>query len=326
MRRVLSTLAVLLAFGAVLAVVPMAAAEPAAQSALTIPGPGPFPGGGVTYQGEFDAGFSFTPGVDIEVTAMGFWLNAFGSPSRSLVDSHEIAIFPDLGIPPVPGTPDALARVATGSGGANTSDPYYRYGFLDPPLTLTAGSAYVILGSPRFGAEIPYPPTFDNLTINSLITVNGPRLSGPNGYGHFTVGYPNSGGTGAPIAAVNFLFEEACDSDPPTLTVSVTPNVLWPPNHKYVTVEATVTATDTVDPSPVVELVSVTSNEPDNALGDGDGNTKNDVVITDIDTFQLRAERDGNGTGRVYTITYQATDACDNTTVETATVTVPVHS
>jgi hypothetical protein len=36
----------------------------------------------------------------------------------------------------------------------------------------------------------------------------------------------------------------------------------------------------------VVELVSVVSNEPDN--GPGDGNTTNDVVIVDQDTFRLR--------------------------------------
>jgi hypothetical protein len=49
-----------------------------------------------------------------------------------------------------------------------------------------------------------------------------------------------------------------------------------------------------------------------------------DVVIVDDDTFALRAERSGTGTGRVYTITYQATDACGNSTIATATVAVPL--
>ncbi len=35
-----------------------------------------------------------------------------------------------------------------------------------------------------------------------------------------------------------------CGRDTPTLTVSVWPDVLWPPNHKYVTVEATVSVKD----------------------------------------------------------------------------------
>jgi predicted extracellular nuclease len=115
---------------------------------------------------------------------------------------------------------------------------------------------------------------------------------------------------------------ELCDDVDPTLSVSVSPNMLWPPNHKYVTVQATVTARDNYDPSPTVELVSVTSNEPDDGLGDGD--TADDIVITDSDTFQLRAERSGTGTGRVYTVTYRATDACGNSTTASATVTVPI--
>ncbi len=33
---------------------------------------------------------------------------------------------------------------------------------------------------------------------------------------------------------------KVCELVPPSVTVSVTPNLLWPPNHKYVEIEATV--------------------------------------------------------------------------------------
>ena len=112
-----------------------------------------------------------------------------------------------------------------------------------------------------------------------------------------------------------------CDERAPTLTVSMAPKVLWPANHKQVTVDATVVARDDFDASPTVTLVSVTSNEPDNGLGDGD--TANDIVIVDDTTLELRAERSGSGTGRIYTITYRATDDCGNTTTTSAAVTVP---
>jgi predicted extracellular nuclease len=113
------------------------------------------------------------------------------------------------------------------------------------------------------------------------------------------------------------------DVTPPTITASVLPNVLWPPNHKYVTVNATVSVSDDADPNPVLKVDSVVSNEPDDAPGDEDGNTTDDIVVEDDFTFQLRAERSELGAGRTYTITYQATDSCGNTTLASVTVFVP---
>ena len=113
-----------------------------------------------------------------------------------------------------------------------------------------------------------------------------------------------------------------CDEIAPTLEVSVSPDTLWPPNHKYVRITAAVTASDNFDPNPVIRLVSVSSNETDNGLDDGD--TPVDIVIIDDFTFDLRAERSGIGSGRIYTITYEVTDACGNTTMQSATVIVPL--
>jgi len=113
-----------------------------------------------------------------------------------------------------------------------------------------------------------------------------------------------------------------CDEIPPTLEVSVSPDLLWPVNHKVVDVFATVTASDNFDPDPTITLVSVTSNEPDN--GPDDGDTADDIVIIDEYHFLLRAERDGLGTGRIYTITYTVTDDCGNTTTQSATVVAPI--
>jgi hypothetical protein len=113
----------------------------------------------------------------------------------------------------------------------------------------------------------------------------------------------------------------AVDTTPPEISVTVTPNILWPPNHKYADVEVTVTAFDVVDPSPTVTFVSMTSNEPEN--GKGDGNTSNDMMKTGDFAFKLRAERSGTGSGRVYTITYKATDASGNYAMGSVTIEVP---
>jgi predicted extracellular nuclease len=115
---------------------------------------------------------------------------------------------------------------------------------------------------------------------------------------------------------------EVCELVPPTITVSVTPDTLWSPNHKYVEVETTVSVSDNWDPNPSVTLISVTSNEPDD--GDDDGNTVDDIDIVDDYHFLLRAERSDLGTGRIYTITYQVTDFCGNSTIQSATVYVPL--
>lgn len=125
----------------------------------------------------------------------------------------------------------------------------------------------------------------------------------------------DSGNTGTDTVTVTVV-----DTTPPEVTVSVSPDSLWPPNHKYVQVEATVTAQDAGDPSPTITFILVTSSEPDN--GKGDGNTVIDIVIIDDYTFEFRAERSGNGEGRVYTITYQATDASGNSAQASATVIV----
>ncbi|PYT03071.1 MAG: hemolysin, partial [Acidobacteria bacterium] len=73
-----------------------------------------------------------------------------------------------------------------------------------------------------------------------------------------------------------------------------------------------------------VVIASITSDEPDDAAGDGDGNTTNDIVIAaNCKTAQLRAERQGNGDGRVYTITFRVKDAAGNVKTATAKVAVP---
>jgi hypothetical protein len=114
-----------------------------------------------------------------------------------------------------------------------------------------------------------------------------------------------------------------CDEIAPTFeSVSVTPDTLWPANHKYVDVRAMVVVSDNFDLDPTVTLVSITSSEADEGLGDGD--FPDDIVILDDFHFKLRAERSGvNQEGRIYTITYMVTDACGNSTTQSVFVFVP---
>jgi len=119
------------------------------------------------------------------------------------------------------------------------------------------------------------------------------------------------------------------DTVPPVIdSIVASPDNLWPPNHKLVPVSITASATD-CDPSTSCRIVSVTANEP--VLGPGSGNTDPDWIITDPGPkvspamlgVELRAERAGGGTGRVYRIDTTCADASGNTTAGATTVTVP---
>jgi len=111
------------------------------------------------------------------------------------------------------------------------------------------------------------------------------------------------------------------DTTPPEFSLSVSPTVLWPANHKMVLITPTWTVSDICDDSPEVSLVSITMNEYDEATGSG--HTTDDIQIGDDGSIYLRAERSGKGNDRVYTITYRAVDDCGNATESSATVTVP---
>ena len=111
------------------------------------------------------------------------------------------------------------------------------------------------------------------------------------------------------------------DTTPPEFEFSVTPTVLWPPSHEMVLITPSWTVSDESDPSPEVSLVSIVMNEGDNTIGDG--HTTDDIQIGEDGSIYLRSERSGTGSGRVYTITYEAVDDCGNVAVSSATVSIP---
>jgi hypothetical protein len=93
---------------------------------------------------------------------------------------------------------------------------------------------------------------------------------------------------------------------------------LRPPNHQLVTI-ANVIGTDALSGIANV-VVTGTSNEPVNGLGDGD--TEPDIIINGGQA-QVRAERSSQGNGRVYTIAATATDRAGNVFTGTGTCSVP---
>jgi large repetitive protein len=103
------------------------------------------------------------------------------------------------------------------------------------------------------------------------------------------------------------------DKTAPALSVALDQSTVWPPNHKMVTINARLPASDAGSGLGSVILTSVTSNMPDSGAGDIAAN-----IGTGATSFAVRAEKD-----HVYTVTYTATDKAGNKTARSATVTVP---
>src|SRR5205085_9855818 len=108
------------------------------------------------------------------------------------------------------------------------------------------------------------------------------------------------------------------DLTPPTVTCSLTPDVLWPANGKLVPVTATVKVSDAGSGPAGFTLISATSNEP--PVGD---TTQGFTLGTASTTGFLKAERLGQGPGRAYTLTYEGMDTAGLTARCNATATVP---
>jgi hypothetical protein len=95
---------------------------------------------------------------------------------------------------------------------------------------------------------------------------------------------------------------------------------LWPPNHAFHPV--TVQGVTDPDGDPVtVTIAEVRQDEP--AEAKGDGNTCPDANGTGTSTVSVRAERSGQGDGRVYHLRFVASDGRGGSCEGVATVCVP---
>jgi len=115
------------------------------------------------------------------------------------------------------------------------------------------------------------------------------------------------------------IFNLTSDQPPLITGERARPALLWPPSHKMSDIAIDYAVTDNC--GPVVTRLSVTSNEPDDARGDG--NSTPDWEVVNDHLVRLRAERSGQGSARVYTITIMATDSAGQSSSRQVTVTVP---
>lgn len=106
------------------------------------------------------------------------------------------------------------------------------------------------------------------------------------------------------------------DITPPSLTVILSPDTIVSQNDKFVAIKASFIVKDDYDRLPEIRLISITANEP---LGAND--IRDASIGLDDRYFKFLAESK-NTSGRIYTVTYSATDASGNQSLASATVTV----
>ena len=180
-----------------------------------------------------------------------------------------------------------------------------------PSLTLPANITGQAL-SPA-GLVVSYVATASDLLDGAVGVTCAPISGAVFAVGATTVRCSSSDAHGN-TAQGSFTVTVAGDTAAPVIQ-SVTPSVtsLWPPNKSMIPVSISVHASDNLDAAPACHVSSVTSNEGSSA----------DWQITGPLTVSLRADRNGNGNGRTYTITVRCTDAFGNTASASTGVVVP---
>ena len=177
---------------------------------------------------------------------------------------------------------------------------------MNPPPKIRSNANYINPGTRSSVAEITIPAAYQApgyLTSFGEVYLLDNNTRNPDG----TV-----------VVSAEIQFTQV-DVTPPTLSFTLSPATLWPPNDKLVSINATITAKDDYDPEPEIKLESITASEP---LVDGD--IQDAQLGADDRSFSLAAKRAGNNrAGRIYTVTYSATDGSGNKATASATVTVP---
>jgi cysteine-rich repeat protein len=196
-----------------------------------------------------------------------------------------------------------------------------------PTLTLRGASSLTLeCGGPAYveqGATATDVCTGD---LSGAVTTSGSVNAGAVGV--YTVSYAvsdASGNASSTSRAVNVV-----DTTAPVVTGRADAITLWPPDHTlrtYRLSDCVTAAADqcdgALDVNAAGRIVSIASDEVEDARGGGDGATRGDMVIVSGSEFQVRAERLGSSNGRVYTVTYRVTDRAGRTSTATCRLATP---
>jgi hypothetical protein len=174
--------------------------------------------------------------------------------------------------------------------------------FAAPGSALPSGMATNQAGTFLYTADI-------NNEINGFSIASSGALTSVPG-SPFSNAFPGSG-----LLSLAVFPPKTCCPAPVITGASATPNVLWPPNHKFVEVTIDYTVTD---PCPNTCVLTVASNEP--PVDDKEP----EWIVVDAHHVELRAERLGDSNGRIYTISITCTnDTNKKSSTQSVIVLVP---
>lgn len=160
--------------------------------------------------------------------------------------------------------------------------------------------------------------------LPTVLLPTGLQAGSQLGPGNHSISLSVSDGSNPTVTCT--IQANVADTNPPRLSPSATPAILWPPNHQMVPVTIETGAMDGSG-GPVTLSATVTSSE--DPLKDGSGQTIPDFTNPVIEqehgriTLQLRAERTGKGKGRAYTIVVRAVDLANNESSASVVVFAP---
>lgn len=264
----------------------------------------------VSATGSFGQAFSY----QISATNLPTTFNAVGLPAGLSIDGASGLI---SGTPAAVGTFPVAISAANANGSASATLTLTINDVTAPVLSLPADLAVEATGPD--GAAVTYAATAQDDVDGAVAVALSPASGSQFPLGTSTVSASATDAAGN--TATGSFTVTVSDTTAPTIrSLSASETVLWPANHKMRSIRLTADVTDAVG---VVStrILSVASNEPVN--GTGDGNTSPDWQITGDLSVDLRAERSGNGVGRVYTVTVEARDAADNSSTKDIIISVP---
>lgn len=254
-------------------------------------------------------------------------LNGFGSsdPDRDSLTytwSENSTVLGTGGILVVPlslGNHTITLTVGDGRGGMHNDQIVITVVDVTPPAITCSENIFVTIPYNQTSAVVEYPaPTAsDNCSVTTSCSPASGSSFAPGTTTVTCTATDPSGNT------ASCSFKVAVNRSP---NCTATPSIaqLWPPNHRMVDISI-VGVTDADGDSVTITITRITQDEPLNTVGDG--NFEPDGAGVGTSAAQVRAERTGTprvpGNGRVYQISYSASDGRGGECTGSVAVCVP---